>query len=355
LRVPKAKQARMTSFLRRLSFAVVAGLAVAPLAVSPARAAAAETLAVVPFAVPGSEKIQNLDDATGILTAKMTEHGITPQTLPPTDRLGVVANAAQLCAQTGATGILVPTARTEQGERKKNYVLVTVPYFATHVELRLARLRCDGTLAWSFVTFGDKDYYSSNVQAAVADGINQAIGRAMDAYAARPPDAAPAAAPAPAASPAAVVATVPAGVAQAGQTVAIVPFTQAGSQPDPSLDFATEEARQRFVARGFKAVVTDPADHLVATKDAPAICARYGASQLEMGTLRWEQTARFAGLRTHAEVMLTTVDCTGKVVASQDLVGEHLHNGANFRAGVSSAIEDAFGHWAQLPLPGAKT
>jgi hypothetical protein len=337
----------MTLFFRRLPFAVAAALAIAPLAVSPVPATAAEVVAVVPFAVPGSEKIQNLDDATGILTTKLTEHGVTPKTLPPTDRLGVVANAAQICAQTGATGILVPTTRTEQGERKKNYVLVAVPYFATHVEVRLARLRCDGTLAWSFVTFGDKDYYNANVQAAVADGIAQAIGRALDAYAARPPETA---APAPAAAASPAVASVPVALS-AGKRVAIVPFTQAGSQPDPSLDFATEEARKRFVARGFEAVVTEPADHLVATKEAPAMCARYGATSLEMGTLRWEQTARFAGLRTHAEVMLTTVDCTGKVVASQDLVGEHLHNGANFRAGVSSAIEDAFGHWAEMPLP----
>jgi len=342
----------MTLFFRRLPFAVAAVLGLSPLAVAPVPAAAAEVVAVVPFAVPGSEKIQNLDDATGILATKLTEHGITPKTLPPTDRLGVVANAPQICAQTGATGILVPTARTEQGERKKNYVLVSVPYFATHVELRLARLNCDGTLAWSFVTFGDKDYYNANVQAAVADGITQATGRAVDAYVARTPAPAPAPSSAPASSPAAAAATPP--LAQLGQTVAIVPFTQTGSQPDPSLDFATEEARQRFVKRGFKAVVTEPADHLVATKDAPAMCARYGASQLEMGTLRWEQTQRFAGLRTHAEVMLTTVDCSGHVAASQDLVGEHLHNGANFRAGVSSAIEDAFGHWMEMPLPGAE-
>jgi hypothetical protein len=124
---------------------------------------------------------------------------------------------------------------------------------------------------------------------------------------------------------------------------------------DPSLDFTTEEARKRFVARGVNAVVTEPADHLVATKDAPAMCARYGASALVMGTLRWEQTSKFAGIATHAEVMLTTVDCSGKVIASQDAVGEHLHHGANFRAGVSSAIEDAFGHWAEQPLPVAKT
>ncbi len=336
----------MTSFFRRLCFAVAAALAAAPLAVSPVPAAAAEVVAVVPFAVPGSEKIQNFDDATGILTTKLTERGIAPKTLPPTDRLGAVANAAQLCAQTGATAILVPTVRTEQGERKRDYILVATKYFATHVELRLARLRCDGSLAWSFVTFGDKDYYNANVQAAVADGINQAIGRALDAYAARPPEvavAAPVASPAPA----------PPAAAPAAKKVAIIPFTQLGSQADPSLDFATEEARQRFIKRGVAAVVAEPADHLVATKDAPAMCVRYGATMLAMGTLRWEQTMRFAGLRTHAEVMLTTIDCTGKVLASQDLVGEHLHNGANFRAGVSAAIEDAFGHWMEMPLPGA--
>ena len=197
------------------------------------------------------------------------------------------------------------------------------------------------------MTFGDKDYYNANVQAAVADGINQAIGRALDAYAARPARSRRAGARRGTARRA------PPAAAATAKKVAIVPFTQLGSQPDPSLDFATEEARQRFIKRGVNAVVTEPADHLVATKDAPAMCVRYGASMLAMGTLRWEQTMRFAGLRTHAEVMLTTVDCSGKVLASQDLVGEHLHNGANFRAGVSSAIEDAFGHWMEMPLPGA--
>jgi hypothetical protein len=337
----------MTLFFRRLPFAVAAALALAQLAVSPLPAAAGEVVAVVPFAVPGSEKIENLDDATNILATKLTEHGITPKTLPPTDRLGVVANAPQICAQTGATGILVPTVRTEQAVREKNYVLMKVEYYATHVEERLSRLRCDGTLAWTGTAIGDKDYYSSNVQAAVADGITQATGRALDQYVARPTEAAPAASSAPA--------VVAAAAAPAGGKVAIVPWTQLGMQPDPSLDFTTEEARKRFTARGMNAVVTEPADHLVATKEAPAMCARYGASSLVMGTLRWEQTSKFAGIATHAEVMLTTVDCSGKVIGSQDAVGEHLHHGANYRAGVSSAIEDAFGHWATQPLPIAKT
>ena len=194
------------------------------------------------------------------------------------------------------------------------------------------------------MTTGDKDYYSANVQAAVSDSLGQAIGKSLDQYAARPADPA---SPAPAASPDPSASPAPAAAAPSGNVVAIVPFTQPGSGADPSLDFATEEARKRFAARGASVVVTEPADHLVATKQAPAMCARYGASKLVMGTLRSEQTSKFSGIATHAEVMLTTVDCSGKVVKTQDAVGEHLHHGANYRAGVSAAIEDAFGHWAE--------
>ncbi len=332
----------MTSF--RLCFAIAAALIVAQLAFVPRPVSAAMLVAVVPFAQPGSEKVQNFDDATGILTAKLAERGTTATVLPPTDRLAVVAQAPQICAQTGATGILVPTMRTEQAVRQRNYVLTAVNYYATHVELRLSLVHCDGTLAWTGTATGDKDYFNANVQAGVADGIAQAIGRALDLFAARTPDAA---SPVPTSTPAVRMPT--------GKEVAIVPFTQAGMEPDPSLDFATEEARKRYAARGMDVVVTEPADHLIATKDAPAMCARYGASSLVMGTLRWEQTPKFAGIATHAEVMLTTVDCTGKVVATQDAVGDHLHHGANYRAGVSAAIEDAFGHWAEAPLPAAKS
>ena len=327
----------------RLSVAVAAALIVARLATAPVPVAAVAVVAVVPFSPPGSEKIQNFDDATGILATKLAERGMTTKTLPPTDRLGVVAQAGQICAQTGATGILVPTMRTEQAVRQRNYILTTVDYYATHVELRLSLVRCDGTLAWSGTAVGDKEYYSANVQAGVADGITQAIGRVLDLYAVRTPDTAQ---PGATATPAARMPT--------GPKVAIVPFTQVGMEADPSLDFATEEARKRYVARGADVVVTDPADHLIATKEAPAMCARYRASSLVMGTLRWEQTPKFAGIATHAEVMLTTVDCAGNVVATQDEPGDHLHHGANFRAGVSAAIEDAFGHWAETPLPTAK-
>ncbi len=296
-------------------------------------AAAAETVAVVPFAVPGTESNRILADATGIFTAALQDHGIAASVIEPINPLAAVRDAPEICARTGATAILVPAARTEQNVRTQYYVVVSVMYFATHAELRLSRLRCDGSLAWSVVTTGDKSYDATNVQAGVADALSQASTKAIDAYVARLPDA-----PAPAAPAAAP--------AKLGSKVAIVPFAQPGG-PDPSLDFATEEALRRYRAKGIDAVVTDAEEHLAATNDAARICAGYAASRIVMGTLRTEQTSKLSGVATHAEILLTTVDCNGQVIAQQDVIGEHLHHGSNSRAGVSSAIEDAFGHWAQ--------
>ncbi len=297
---------------------------------APARAA--ETVAVVPFAEPGIEPNRVLEDATGIFTAMLTEKGLAFTTLAPMNRLAVVAEAPQICVKSGATAILVPEARSEQNVRTKNYVVTAISYFATHVELRLNRVRCDGSVAWSTVMTGDKDYYVNNAQAAVSDSIGLASRRALDAYVARGPE-----------GPASALATA---VPTTGSKIAIVPFAQPGG-PDPSLDFATTEAEKRYTAKGMSAVVTDPMDFLVATRNANAVCAKYSASQLVMGSLRTEQTSKFSGIATHAEVRLTSVDCTGKVVAVKSAIGDHLHHGANFRAGVSSAIEDAFGHWSE--------
>lgn len=300
--------------------------------------AAADTLAVVPFAQPSGEPNRVLEDATGILTTAMAEKGLTFKTLDPINRLAVVSTAKEICAKTGAAAILVPAARTEQAVRTKNYVLTSVNYFATHVELRLTRLRCDGSVAWSSIMTGDKDYYASNVQAAVSDSLGIATRRALDAYMARGPEGS--------ATP--LAASMPV----TGARTAIVPFAQPGG-PDPSLDFATAEALKRYTAKGTNAVVTDATDFLVATHDANALCAKYSARQLVMGELRTEQTPKFSGIATHAEVRLTTVDCNGKVLGTQVAIGEHMHHGSNYRAGVSSAIEDAFGHWSEITKPEA--
>jgi hypothetical protein len=297
------------------------------------QASAAETVALVPFAAPGTESNRILADATGNFRAALQHHGIVASVIEPINPLAAVRGAAEICARTGAAAILVPAARIEQNVRTQYYVLVSVLYFATHAELRLSRLRCDGSLAWSVVTTGDESYDATNVQAGAADTVAQASAKAIDAYVARPAEAAAPASPA-------------AARASFGSKVAIVPFAQPGG-PDPSLDFATEEALRRYRAKGIDAVLTDAEEHLAATNHAARICARYAASRIVMGTLRTEQTSKVSGVATHAEILLTTVDCNGDVIGQQDVSGEHLHHGSNTRAGVSSAIEDAFGHWAQ--------
>jgi hypothetical protein len=54
-------------------------------------------------------------------------------------------------------------------------------------------LRCDGTVAWSTITSGEKRYMWSNAQAGVSDTLGQAIHKALDAFARRSPSDAPAA------------------------------------------------------------------------------------------------------------------------------------------------------------------
>jgi hypothetical protein len=303
-------------------------------AFAPPALAESETVAVVPFAAPGSEPNRVLDDATGIFVAALRGHDIAPKAIAPLNHLAVVQNAPEICAKAGATAILVPTVRTEQNLKAKNYLVASVIYYATHAELRLSRLRCDGSLAWSVVTTGDKAYGATNVQAGVADAVAQASGKAVDAYIKRTADRTPSV-------PFAPLGAIP------GSKIAIVPFAQPGGA-DPSLDFATDEALKRYRAKGLDAVVTDPVDHLAATREAPQLCGKYAASKLIMGTLRTEQTSKLGGVASHAEVLLTTVDCSGRVVDQQVAIGEHLHRGTNVRAGISSAIEDAFGHWTDV-------
>jgi len=109
---------------------------------------------VVPFSPPGSEKIQNFDgrdrhSRDEARRARDDDEDAAAERSARGRRAG-----RQICAQTGATGILVPTMRTEQAVRQRNYILTTGRLLATHVELRLSLVRCDGTLAWSGTAVG---------------------------------------------------------------------------------------------------------------------------------------------------------------------------------------------------------
>jgi hypothetical protein len=327
----------------RAAGAVVVAISALHLGVAPA--SAATVLAVVPFAQPGAEKLQSDQDATEGLVAALTQRGFTAKPVAAIDHLAVVADAGRICAETGATGIMVPEMRTERAVRRRNEALTVVQYYATRVDLRLSLVRCDGSQSWTGSASGEKDSPVAGGPPSGAPEIAEAIGRALDLFQKRIPDTA---------RPGATATPAPKTKMTTGPKVALVPFAQTGSEPDPSLDLATELARKRIAAHDAAVVVTEPGDFLIATKDAAAMCARYGASRLVMGTLRWEQTPASDGVATHAEIRLTTVGCNGRVIGAQDEAGDHLHADANSRAGVSAAIEDAFGRWTEPPIAAPK-
>jgi hypothetical protein len=289
----------------------------------------AKPVGLLPVAVPKMEPNQLISDAPGIIADELKQDGVTTKPLAPMNPLTVSTVAADLCASEGLSSIIVPMIRTEQAVHIQHYVLTNIVNYATHVELRLERIRCDGALLPPIIAIGDKSYIFSNVQAGVADAIGRAAKEAAAQYKAHVDDS-----PSP-------LFQVPA-TPQTGSSIALVPFSEPGT-PDPSLDYATQQAVKFLNASGTKTVVTTPIDDEVAVRSASAICAGYGASKIVIGFLRSEQTPKFAGIATHAEVFLTTLDCNGKIIAETDRAGDHLHKGANFRSGVSDAINDAFG------------
>jgi hypothetical protein len=304
---------------------------------SASRASADAPVGVLPVTIPKTQHTELLNDATGIIINELNVQGITTKTLPPMNPLAVIPNSQQLCAQAGVSALLVPMMRTEQAIHVDHYVLTNIINYATHVEIRLERIGCDGTLLPALIGTGDKSYIFSNVQAGVADAIGRAAKDVAAQYKAHAGDA-----------PASLVQS--ASPAMQGTQLALVPFSQPGSQ-DPSLDFATERALKFFNASGVNAVATDPLDFQVAVKSASAICANYKASKIVIGFLRTEQTPRSGGIATHAEAFLTTLDCSGRIIGETDRIGDHLHKGANYRAGVSAAIDDAFGTNAKVDQP----
>lgn len=268
----------------------------------------AAMVALVPFAQPGTEPNRALDEATGVLAAALAAHGDTPKVLPPMHHLAAVADAPAICARTGAGGILVPEPRIAEDVR------------SAHVELRLARLRCDGTLVW-FAT-------ESRDAPALRDALRGAIDEAADDYAERSPDPT-------------IPLVIPSLPPPQGTRVAVLPF----AEPDvtsPLLDVATRAAIATFRAAGIDAYLEGPLAHLDAARSAPTVCAVGGASRLLVGTLRSARRARPAGVQSHVEILLTTLGCDGKVLGTADLAGDRIDDGRDERAGISAAIADAF-------------
>jgi hypothetical protein len=295
----------------------------------------ADKILVVPFWQPPMEKSDHLDVATNAVGKNLTSKKIDFVVGDPVSHLSVAANAKALCAQYGATSILVGSLRTEQTIRVIYAVYVSIVHYPTHAEVRLAQMQCDGTILWSTVSTADTDHIGNNVGAAVSGSAEGAVGKAIEAFVARTPSAPSTPAPLTAPSP------------QPNALAAIVPFTQPGST-DPSLDFATTRLAEDLKAHGVTTVTLAPIEQLSVISRAGEICTTFGVKSIYLGTVRTEQSE---DVKTHADVLIQNIDCNGTVVSAQDAVGDHLRHGTNARAAVSSAIDDALTHWATAAFP----
>jgi hypothetical protein len=96
-----------------------------------------------------------------------------------------VANAAKICADNGASGILVPEGRYEQTKKVIPAPFVTILRYPTHVDFRLDEIGCDGTVRWSTTTMGDEAptgaFSVGNLGAAVDAAFRTAVQAAAKA------------------------------------------------------------------------------------------------------------------------------------------------------------------------------
>ncbi|HEY0394440.1 MAG TPA: hypothetical protein VGD01_08075 [Candidatus Elarobacter sp.] len=319
-----------------------------PAAPAPAPAAPAATgkLLLVPYESPGSTDPHAVA-ITQTLVTELAAAGIAATSAAPMDHLEAVANAAKLCADNGASGLLIPEGRYEQTKKVIPAPFVTILRYPTHVELRLDEIGCGGGVRWSTVTTGDQApagaFSVGNLGAAVDAAFRSA---AHDAVAARA--AATIAPAAPVAVPAAPASAAP---ATPPSTYLLVPFEQPGIA-DPRGADITNSMLTQLKARNLDVRLGTPVDHFSVVSNGATLCAASGAQAMIVPDVRVEQSSMTG--RSHASLRLTLLSCGGALLghgAGEADVGQ-LFMG-NFGAAVVGVSERAMGPAIDQLFPNA--
>jgi hypothetical protein len=321
-----------------------------PAPAQPAAPAGAK-LVLIPYESPGSTDPHAVA-ITQTLVTELAAAGIGVTAIAPMDHLEAVANAAKLCADNGATGILIPEGRYEQTKKVIPAPFVTILRYPTHVELRLDEIGCGGGVRWSTVTTGDQAptgaFSVGNLGAAVDAGFRSAAHDAAVARAAA--NLAPAA---PVAVPAIPASAAPASAAPAAPpaTYLLVPFEQPGIA-DPRGPDITNSLLTQLKARNLDVKLGTPVDHFSVVSNAPQLCAASGAQAIIVPDVRVEQSSVTG--RSHASLRLTQLSCAGALLghgSGEADVGQ-LFMG-NFGAAVVGVSERAMGPAIDQLFPAA--
>jgi hypothetical protein len=294
-------KAALAAWVLLLAGAIVPRSAIAQSSPPPAK-----PLVLVPYESPGSTD-PHAATITKTLAAALTAAGMSVTTVAPVDHLDAVADAAKLCADNGAAGLLVPEGRYEQTKKVIPAPFVTVLRYPTHVDFRLDEIGCDGSVRWSATTSGDDvrtgafsvGNLGSSVDAAFRIAVEAAVKARASASVAETTSnlAAPAAAAAPATTPV---------------TYVVVPFEQPTFADPHSVDMThsllTQLQKQNVAVKAGTAI-----DHLAVVSTAAQLCTANTAQAIIVPDVRIEQSS-FTG-RSHAALRLALVSCTGTVLA----------------------------------------
>ena len=316
---------------------------------SPALATAANMpLVLVPYQEPGSTDPHALAISQE-LSADLTTAGVATTTIAPTDRIDAVANAAKICADNHASGLLVAEGRYEQTLKQFSVALfVTIMRYPTHVEFRLDNVGCDGVVRWSTTATGDQAPSGidsvGNLGAAIDGAFSSAVQDAAHAFAIA---TIPATATARAVAPAASVTAKPG----PGSTYLLLPFEQPGVA-DPRAPDITHSMLLQLQEHKLTVKVGTPIDHFSAVATAGDLCASNGAQAIIVPNVRVEQSS-FSG-RSHASLHLALLNCNGAVLGhasgEADMGNGFIHN---FGAAVVGVSERAMGPAIDQLFPAA--
>jgi hypothetical protein len=297
-------------------------------------AVAGPKFVLLPYEWPGSTD-PHAADVTKALSADLAAANLNVTTVAPVDHLDAVANAAKLCADNGATGILVPEGRYEQTRKNIYAIYVTVIRYPTHVEMRLDDVGCDGKVRWSTTTTGDENPTGiisvGNTGAAVDAAFRTAAKAAADARgAANIGPAAPIAASLPATAPSTPAAPI--------STYLLLPVEEP-TIADPRGPDVTHSLLLALQKRSLNVKTGTAIDHVSTIATAPQLCSANGVQGIIVPGARVEQSG-YSG-RSHAQMTLTLLSCSGAVLGHG--VGEaDMGSGmVNFGAAVVAVSERA--------------
>ncbi|MGA3035845.1 MAG: hypothetical protein ABSE64_00045 [Vulcanimicrobiaceae bacterium] len=285
-----------------LSAAVISALSLLTAASASAQSA---NFVLIPYEQPGSTDPHAVA-ITQELTSDLRAAMVNVVAVAPIDHMTAVASAAKICADTNASGILVPEGRYEQTMKQIYNPIVTIIRAATHVEFRLDEFGCDGALRWTKTTTGDTArsgvFNVSNAGADIDAAFTTAVKEAATAR-----GAATIGNTVPVASQS--IATV---AAAAPSNYLFVPFEEPGVA-DPRASDMTHSLLKQLQDRKLDVKLGSSVDHLTTLSSAGALCTASGTQAILVPSIRIEQSG-FSG-RSHASLRLTLLSCSGSILA----------------------------------------